>query len=77
YPTASTDKPYVADSALSDGVITRNTTLIDPGGWQLPGSEKRYRDWKKRGHRRLNVTTSLEQTADNFLYKVADHMGID
>jgi penicillin-binding protein 2 len=32
------------------GVITRNTSLFDPGWWQLPGSEKRYRDWKKWGH---------------------------
>ncbi len=27
-------------------VITRNTSLFDPGWWQLPCSEKRYRDWK-------------------------------
>lgn len=36
YPPASTVKPYVAVSALSAGVITRNTTLFDPGWWQLP-----------------------------------------
>ncbi|MCS6067185.1 hypothetical protein LNO81_07390 [Klebsiella variicola subsp. variicola] len=46
YPPASTVKPYVAVSALSAGVITRNTSLFDPGWWQLPGSDKRYRDWK-------------------------------
>ena len=46
YPPASTVKPYVAVSALSAGVINRNTSLFDPGWWQLPGSEKRYRDWK-------------------------------
>lgn len=39
YPPASTVKPYVAVSALSAGVITRNTSLFDPGWWQLPGSE--------------------------------------
>ncbi|PPS58166.1 hypothetical protein CRX72_11260, partial [Pantoea sp. BRM17] len=59
YPPASTVKPYVAVSALSAGVINRNTSLFDPGWWQLPGSEKRYRDWKKWGHGRLNVTKSL------------------
>lgn len=36
YPPASTVKPYVAVSALSAGVITRNTSLFDPGWWQLP-----------------------------------------
>ena len=77
YPPASTVKPYVAVSALSAGVITRNTTLFDPGWWQLPGSEKRYRDWKKWGHGRLNVTRSLEESADTFFYQVAYDMGID
>ena len=77
YPPASTVKPYVAVSALSAGVITRNTSLFDPGWWQLPGSEKRYRDWKKWGHGRLNVTKSLEESADTFFYQVAYDMGID
>ncbi len=77
YPPASTVKPYVAVSALTEGVINRNTSLFDPGWWQLPGSEKRYRDWKKWGHGRLNVTKSLEESADTFFYQVAYDMGID
>lgn len=64
-------------SALSAGVITRNTSLFDPGWWQLHGSEKRYRDWKKWGHGHLNVTKSLEESADTFFYQVAYDMGID
>lgn len=77
YPPASTVKPYISVSALSAGVITRNTSLFDPGWWQLPGSEKRYRDWKKWGHGRLNVTKALEESADTFFYQVAYDMGID
>ncbi|MTD40703.1 peptidoglycan DD-transpeptidase MrdA [Erwinia sp. CPCC 100877] len=77
YPPASTVKPYVAVSALSAGVITRNTSLFDPGWWQLPGSEKRYRDWKKWGHGHLNVTKALEESADTYFYQVAYDMGID
>ena len=77
YPPASTVKPYVAVSALSAGVINKNTSLFDPGWWQLPGSEKRYRDWKRWGHGRLNVTKSLEESADTFFYQVAYDMGID
>ncbi len=45
YPPASTVKPYVAVSALSAGVITRNTSLFDRLV-AVAGSEKRYRDWK-------------------------------
>ena len=77
YPPASTVKPYISVSALTAGVITRNTSLFDPGWWQLPGSEKRFRDWKRWGHGRLNVTKSLEESADTFFYQVAYDMGID
>ncbi|AJJ09733.1 penicillin-binding protein 2 [Yersinia rohdei] len=77
YPPASTVKPYIAVSALSAGVINKNTSLFDPGWWQLPGSEKRFRDWKKWGHGRLNITKALEESADTFFYQVAYDMGID
>lgn len=43
----------------------------------MPGSEKRYRDWKKWGHGHLNITKSLEESADTFFYQVAYDMGID
>lgn len=77
YPPASTVKPYIAVSALSSGVISPNFSLFDPGWWQLPGSEKRFRDWKKWGHGHLNVTKALEESADTFFYQVAYDMGID
>ncbi|CAK8736406.1 Peptidoglycan D,D-transpeptidase MrdA [Sodalis praecaptivus] len=77
YPPASTVKPYISVSALTLGVINKNFSLFDPGWWQLPGSEKRYRDWKRWGHGRLNVTRALEESADTFFYQVAYDMGID
>ncbi|WP_109400658.1 peptidoglycan DD-transpeptidase MrdA [Proteus sp. TJ1640] len=77
YPPASTVKPFMSVAALSEGVITANTTIHDPGWWQLPGSEKRYRDWKRWGHGKLNVTKSIVESADTFFYQVAYDMGID
>ncbi|GBU11672.1 penicillin-binding protein 2 [Enterobacterales bacterium] len=77
YPPASTVKPYIAVSALTAGVITKSTSLFDPGWWQLPGSEKRFRDWKHWGHGRLNVTKALEESADTFFYQVSYDLGID
>ncbi|WP_216782235.1 peptidoglycan DD-transpeptidase MrdA [Candidatus Profftia tarda] len=77
YPPASTVKPYIAVSALSAGVITKNYSLFDPGWWQLLGSEKRFHDWKKWGHGRLNVTKALEESADTFFYQISYKMGID
>ncbi len=77
YPPGSTVKPYIAASALSAGIINKDTSLFDPGWWQLPGSEKRYRDWKKMGHGRVNVTKALEESSDTFFYQLAYKMGID
>lgn len=77
YPPASTVKPFVAVSALASGVIQPNTTLFDPGWWVLPGTDRRFRDWKRWGHGQLNVTKSLEESADTFFYQVAFDMGID
>ncbi|AEW44424.1 penicillin-binding protein 2 [Serratia symbiotica str. 'Cinara cedri'] len=77
YPPASTVKPYIAVSALSAGVITKNTIIFDPGWWQLPGLKKRFHDWKKSGHGYLNITKALEESADTFFYQLAYDMGID
>lgn len=77
YPPASTVKPFISVAALSEKVITPNTTIYDPGWWQLPGSEKRYRDWKRWGHGKLNVVKSIIESADTFFYQVAYDMGID
>ncbi|AVQ88481.1 penicillin-binding protein 2 [Plesiomonas shigelloides] len=77
YPPASTVKPLITVAALESGAITTKTTLFDPGWWKLPGSEKRYRDWKKWGHGQLNITKAIEESADTYFYQVAYDMGID
>lgn len=77
YPPASTVKPYIAVSALNTKIIEPNTILFDPGWWQIPGSLKRYRDWKKIGHGYLNIKKSLEESSDTFFYQIAYDMGIE
>ncbi|MDA8481091.1 penicillin-binding protein 2 [Citrobacter sp. Awk 4] len=77
YPPASTVKPYMAISALLNGVITPQTYFFGAPTWTLPGTERRYRDWKKTGHGMLNVTKAIEESADTFFYQVAYMMGID
>lgn len=77
YPPASTVKPYISVSALTLGILHKNFSIFDSGCWQLPGSKKRYRDWKRLGHGLLNVTKALEESADTFFYQVAYDMGID
>ncbi|WP_058968691.1 penicillin-binding protein 2 [Type-D symbiont of Plautia stali] len=77
YPPASTVKPYMAMSALLSKVITPTTTFFGAPTWTLPGTDRKYRDWKKSGHGMLDVTRAIEESADTFFYQVAFMMGID
>lgn len=77
YPPASTVKPYISVSALILGIVNKNFLFFDPGWWQLPGSEKRFHDWKRWGHGELNITKALEESSDTFFYQIAYKMGID
>lgn len=77
YPPASTVKPYMAMSALLTHVITPQTTFFGAPTWTLPGTDRKYRDWKKSGHGTLDVTRAIEESADTFFYQVAFMMGID
>ena len=77
YPPASTVKPYIAIAALSEGVVTSKSVVNDPGWWQLPGTERRYRDWLKWGHGKVDVLRAIEESVDTYFYQVAYDMGID
>lgn len=77
YPPASTIKPFMAVAALSEGVITPNTTIFDPGYWVLPNTTKRYRDWLRSGHGRTDLIKAITESSDTFFYQVAFDMGID
>ncbi|ORM69039.1 penicillin-binding protein 2 [Pantoea rwandensis] len=77
YPPASTVKPYMAMSALLSKVITPSTSFFGAPTWTLPGTDRKYRDWKKSGHGMLDVTRAIEESADTFFYQVAFMMGID
>ncbi len=78
YPPGSTVKPFIAVSALKEGVITPNTTRNDPGFWKIPNSTTRpFRDWLRWGHGRVDIIKALEESVDTFFYQIAYDMGID
>ncbi|ELP6758266.1 penicillin-binding protein 2 [Vibrio vulnificus] len=78
YPPASTVKPFIAVSALQEGVVTPNTTRNDPGYWRIPNSDTRpFRDWLRWGHGRVDLVQSIEESVDTFFYQIAYDMGID
>ena len=77
YPPASTVKPFVAVAALTEGAITPNWTIPDPGYFQLPNTSKKFRDWKKSGHGATNLQKAITESSDTYFYTVAYRMGID
>ena len=77
YEPGSTIKPYVALAGLELGVIDASTTVFSRGYFQLPGQERRYRDWKREGHGRVNVAEAIAQSVNVFFYELAVELGID
>ncbi|MFT5806899.1 MAG: penicillin-binding protein 2 [Moritella dasanensis] len=77
YPPASTVKPQLAILGLEDGAITPSTIINDRGWFQIPNTKRRFRDWKRWGHGKINVYTAIEQSSDTFFYNLAYNVGID
>lgn len=76
YPLASTIKPFMGLTALDNGYVTRSWSIPDPGWFQLPNSSHIYKDWKKGGHGRVNVSLAITMSCDTYFYTIAKMMGI-
>lgn len=78
YPPGSTLKPIFALGALHYGVVTRRTTVPDPGWYSLANDERVYRDWKSGGHGyRIDMHQAVVESCDVYFYDLAFNMGID
>lgn len=77
YPPASTIKPHLALLGLEEGVIDSETEIRDRGVYQLRNVSHVWRDWKKYGHGKVDVTKSIEVSCDTFYYDLAYRLGID
>lgn len=78
YPPGSTVKPFVALAGLQHQVINFDSTVADPGWYQLPGNEHKYRDWKKWGHGyRVGLRQAIVESCDTFFYDLAYRLNID
>lgn len=76
YPPASTVKPFLALTGLEEKLITADTTIHDPGWYQLEGLPNKYRDWKPWGHGKVDLTTAIEQSCNIYFYDLAFKLGI-
>ena len=77
YPPGSTTKPFYALLGLESAVSTKEHKVFCIGYYKLPNEERRYRDWKKRGHGRMNLHDAVTQSCDVYFYDLAYRLGID
>jgi penicillin-binding protein 2 len=77
YPPGSTVKPFVGLAGLELEHVTEDHELFCPGWYRLPGRERRYRDWKKWGHGKVDVTRAIVESCDVYYYALAHEMGIN
>ncbi|MGA1207414.1 MAG: penicillin-binding protein 2 [Litorivicinaceae bacterium] len=77
YPPGSTIKPMLGLVGLDLGVIRWSDRIQDPGFFQLPGVERRYRDWKRWGHGTVDLAKAVIESCDTYFYDIAVEAGID
>lgn len=77
YPPASTIKPHMALLGLEQGLIDVNTRVWDPGYYELPGVERRFRNWRSWGHGWVDMKKAIQVSNNTYFYKLAHELGID
>jgi len=76
YALASTIKPYMALAGLFYQATTPSYSFQDPGWFQLKNSAHVFRDWKKGGHGRVNLSTAITVSCDIYFFELALKLGI-
>lgn len=69
YPSGSIIKPFLAASALQEGIITPQTTVLSTGA--ITVGPWRFADWKAGGHGITDVKKALAESVNTFFYMVA------
>ena len=75
YAPGSTIKPLLALAALEHGLKSQEKVLCT-GRYALPGSSRKYRCWRRKGHGYVNLHDALAQSCDVFFYELAHSIGI-
>ncbi|TBU91996.1 penicillin-binding protein 2 [Stutzerimonas kirkiae] len=77
YPPGSTIKPMMAVAGLDAGVITPTSRVFDPGYFQLPNVQHKYRNWNRSGDGWVDLTLAIMRSNDTYFYDMAHKMGVD
>lgn len=73
YPPGSTFKMGVVAAALSEGNVTPETEIFDPGYLKI--GDFIYRNWKLDGHGSVNAYRALQVSNDVYLYTIGGGHG--
>ncbi|MFA5359065.1 MAG: penicillin-binding protein 2 [Patescibacteria group bacterium] len=68
YPSGSTIKPVMATAALSENIITANTSFNSTGGISI--GQWFFPDWKAGGHGITNVYKAIAESVNTFFYMI-------
>lgn len=77
YPPGSTIKPFIGLAGLELKELQSHDELDCPGWYMLKNDERRYRDWKKHGHKKTDLLKAITESCDVFFYDLALTLGID
>jgi penicillin-binding protein 2 len=77
YPPGSTIKPFMAAAALQYNTLNPSSPVYCSGALTLPGSEHKYRCWKRHGHGPVDLSTAIQKSCDVYFYQAAMTLGID
>ena len=77
YSPGSTIKPFMALAALESNSKSPDEREFCTGEFALPGSERKYRCWRRRGHGWMDMESGVAQSCDVYFYSLALTLGID
>jgi penicillin-binding protein 2 len=77
FEPGSTMKPFIALAGLELGLRTPADTVFSSGEFHLPGTTQVWRDWKRGGHGRVDMTEAIAQSVNTYFYQLAVDIGID
>lgn len=75
YPPGSTFKMVTVLAALEDGIIGPEETVNCPGHLEVSG--RKFHCWKRGGHGKVDLQTSLKESCDVYYYELALKVGIE
>ncbi len=77
YAPGSTIKPEVAIAGLDSGAVTPATRVFDPGYYELPNYDHKYRNWNRSGDGWVNMDAAIMRSNDTYFYDLAHRLGIE